>query len=65
MEIKVGDKYSVQITPEQVLNVEILKLSAREVEFMATGDGVNDPDEPRQMPLGSFAKWLKAMPKAI
>lgn len=63
MELKIGDKYRIFLDYEEVeaktIDVEIVKMLPRELEFTVTGDGVADPEKPRKMNPITFARWLK------
>jgi hypothetical protein len=63
MELKIGDKYRIFLDYEEVeakaIDVEIVKMLPRELEFTVTGDGVSDPEKPRKMNPVTFARWLK------
>lgn len=62
LDFQLGDKWSVVLDMYCSLNtIEIVKLTPFDVDFMVVGDGVIDPERPRQMPLQAFVAWINLM----
>lgn len=59
MKLKLGSKYEVRVSEDDTVSIEITKLGIEHVTFMVSGSAVTDPTEPRVMPIGAFARWLK------
>ena len=47
--------------PEQEHIITITKLGIYEIDFTIAGPGVVEPERPRTMPTGAFAKWMQLM----
>lgn len=64
MEINVGQVFKRMIDKDKLVFIEIkqIDVTMRKVEFMVSGDGVSNPDQPRAMRISTLAKWLEAMP---
>ena len=60
MEITIGDSYHIEMGTD-VFDIEITKLSTKNVTFMAAGKRVKVPETPRVLPIDVFANWITGL----
>lgn len=58
--ITVGDAYRID-TGVETFEIKVVGLDLKCVTFMATGQAVKNPDNPRVMPIVAFANWIKGL----
>jgi len=60
--LKLNDTFFVPKAPGfPDAEITVIQITPRFTLFLISGDGVKDPDVPRKMGTGAFAKWLMEM----
>mgnify|MGYP007069046070 CR=1 FL=1 len=61
MQLRLGQKFEIHSPSLPPISIQITKLGVREIEFLVTGENVENPNVPRVMPVGALVKWLSAL----
>lgn len=56
MELSIGQEFN-----ERGLTIKIVKLGIREIEFLVSGEGVQNPERARVLYPGVFVKWIESL----